>query len=92
MTLEKNQALDQTLKWIRTWKRAGVALEKVRKRELRQFDYSGNQTLIDEMLQWACDHPRIRKTSGMVEMQRIFMKMRKKQDNPSKCKKPQEGS
>ena len=66
-------------KWVDAWKRAGSALEEVRRRELRAYDYDKNQALLDEMLQWACDHRRIRLTSGLVEQQRMFMKLREGQ-------------
>ena len=65
--------------WVDTWKRAGPALEAVKRRELRFYDYDINRALMDDMLQWACDHRRIRLTSGLVEQQRIFMKMREGQ-------------
>jgi len=65
--------------WVDTWKRAGPALEAVKRRELRLYDYDKNRALMDDMLQWACDHRRIRLTSGLVEQQRIFMKMREGQ-------------
>lgn len=66
-------------KWVDAWKRAGSALEEVKRRELRAYDYDKNQALLDEMLQWACDHRRIRLTSGLVEQQRMFMKLREGQ-------------
>ena len=65
-------------KWVDTWKRAGPALEAVKQRELRAYDYDKNQAILDEMLQWACDHRRDRLTSGLVEQQRMFMKLRDK--------------
>ena len=63
-------------KCVEAWKRAGSALEEVKRRELRAYDYDKNQAVLDEMLQWACDHRRIRLTSGLVEQQRMFMKLR----------------
>lgn len=66
-------------KWVETWKRAGSALKEVKRRELQSFDYAKNQHIIDEMLQWAHDRRKIRLTSGLVEQQRYFMKMKQKQ-------------
>ena len=63
-------------KWIDTWKRAGSALKEIKRRELQSFDYEKNQAIIDEMLQWAFDHRKVRLTSGLVEQQRYFMKMK----------------
>ena len=71
----------QTEKWVKTWQRAGKALDKIKRRELHGYDYNKNLKVIDEMLQWAYDHRKIRLTSGLVEQQRLFMKIknRKKQ-------------
>ena len=65
----------QIARWVETWQRAGSALEEVRRKELRKYDYTGNQAVVDEMLQWAVEHGRVRLTSGLVEQQRLFMKM-----------------
>jgi hypothetical protein len=65
-------------KWVETRKRAGTALKEVKRQELHIFDYARNQKMIDEMLQWAHDHRKVRLTSGLVEMQRYFMKMRER--------------
>ena len=67
-------------KWVDTWKSAGSALEKIKQEELRKSDYSENRHIINEMLQWACDHAEPRKTSGLVEQQRYFMKLKAKLD------------
>ena len=69
----------ETGKWVKTWKRAGSALRKVKQKELRSYDYFKNQVLVDGMLQWACDHRRARLSSGLVEQQRFFMKLKEKQ-------------
>lgn len=68
----------QIKKWVETWKSAGPALEKIKREELRKFDYSKNLHIIDEMLQWACDHAKPRLTSGLVEQQMLFKKMKEK--------------
>lgn len=62
-------------KWVETWQRATPALKKVKKEEMRKFDYQKNLPLIDDMLQWACDHQQVRLNSGLVEQQRLFMKL-----------------
>ncbi len=64
--------------WIETWKKAGAALEEIRRRELESSDYGKNQDIIDNMLQFACENRKPRLTSGLVEQQRWFMKMREK--------------
>jgi hypothetical protein len=65
-------------KWVETWKTAASALDKIRRDELTAFDYEKNFEIIDSMLQYACDHAETRLTSGLVEQQRLFMKLREK--------------
>jgi hypothetical protein len=66
------------VKWVETWQRAGMALEQVKNDELKQYDYKKNALFIDEMLQWACDHGTTFTFSGLIEMQRIFQKLKSK--------------
>ncbi|MFW6237159.1 MAG: hypothetical protein ACOC3F_02130 [Desulfosudaceae bacterium] len=67
-------------KWMGSWKQASAALQEQRKAELRALDYyEKNRRLLDEMLQYACDHSRPRPVSGLVEQQRWFMKLRDRQ-------------
>ncbi len=66
--------------WIDTWKKAGAALEEIRQHELQSPDYARQLELIDNMLQFACENRKPRLTSGLVEQQRWFMKMREKLD------------
>ena len=66
----------QTEKWVKTWQRTGAVLDEIKRRELRAYDYNKNRKIIDEMLQWAQDHRKIRLTSGLVEQQRLFMKIK----------------
>ena len=72
-----NSDKKQIKKWVETWKRAGRALDKVKRQELRAYDYSKNQAIVDKMLQWAVDHQKVRLTTGLAEQQRLFMKMKK---------------
>jgi len=62
--------------WVDSWKRAGQALKEVKRRELRVFDYAMHRDRVDEMLQWAFVHRKVRAGSGLVEMQRIFKQIR----------------
>ena len=59
-------------KWIKSWKNAGSALNKIKRDELFLYDYSKNQKIVDEMLQWAFENRKIRLNSGLVEQQRLF--------------------
>ena len=69
----------QTEKWVKTWQRAGAALDEIKRRELRAYNYDKNRKIIDEMLQWAHDHRKIRLTSGLVDQQRFFMKIKNRE-------------
>lgn len=74
----KNTSPEQLKLWVETWKRAGAALKEVERAELRAFDPKKHQDILDGMLQWACDHRQPRTGSGLVEQQRLFMKMRQR--------------
>lgn len=63
--------------WIAGWARAAKALTEVKHRELRAYDYQENKAVINGMLQWACDHATARLDSGLVEQQRLFLKMKR---------------
>lgn len=78
--MSKLRDSEKTKTWVETWKQAGASLEAIRRKELRAYDYDKNQAIIDGMLQWACEHQQIRLSSGLVEQQRLFMKIRKPQE------------
>jgi hypothetical protein len=78
MTKKQKSAMQTDLKyiqWVKTWKRAGHALKEIKKQELRSYDYKQHQPMVDEMLRWACDHQKERITSGLVDQQRLFVKL-----------------
>ena len=67
-------------KWVETWKKTGSLLDKVKLKELRAADYySRNQMFLNEMLRYAFEHRETRLSSGLIEQQKIFMKLNKKQ-------------
>jgi hypothetical protein len=63
--------------YVAHWRRVGPALARVRKQELRNFDYKNNLEAIDALLQLGVDFARQRRTSGLVEFQRLLHKRRK---------------
>jgi len=72
-------------KWIDIWQETGKALQEIKIQELRSDDYyEKNKQLLNEMLQYAYEHRTVRLTSGLVEQQRYFMKLREKSNK--KCK------
>ena len=64
--------------WVDTWKRAGVALTEIKRQQLASLDYGNDRVLIDDMLQWAYEHRKVRLTSGLVAQQQIFMRIAQK--------------
>ena len=67
----------QNLRWVKTWQKAAVSLQKLKAEELRSKDYyEKNRKVLDEMLQYACDNCEVRLSSGLVEQQRLFMRMK----------------
>jgi hypothetical protein len=68
-------------KWIGIWEKAELVLYRIKLNELRAGDYySQNIVLLNEMLQYAFEHRELRLSSGLVEQQKIFMKLNKKMD------------
>ena len=72
----KTSTQDNAQQWIESWKRASVALRAVKRHELRTYDLAKNQAIVDGMLQWAFENRKLRLTSGLVEQQQLFMKMK----------------
>ena len=40
----------ETERWVKSWQRAGAALDEIKQRELRAYDYVKNQKIIAEDL------------------------------------------
>jgi hypothetical protein len=63
-------------RWVETWQKAGIELERIRRQELRQLDTY--QTI--ELLCRPADYTVLPRaplpTSGMIDMQRLFMRAR----------------
>lgn len=66
-------------KYVERWRRAGPELEVVRRRELNEFDHAANWRLIDGLLAAGLRFARPHSTSGLVEMQKWFMELAKRQ-------------
>ena len=63
-------------RWVETWKRAGPELEAIRQQEVRDADNLKVIGLLEGAFNQALTLP-MRETSGMVEMQRYFSKLRR---------------
>lgn len=66
-------------KWISAWNAAAVSLKQIKKKELRASGYyDRNRQILEDMLQYACDHAKPRLKTGLEEQQRLFLKIRRK--------------
>lgn len=66
-------------KWIYIWKKASSSLQNIKLYELRSDNYyQKNQLLLNEMLRYAFENRTVRFSSGLIEQQRIFMKLKRK--------------
>jgi hypothetical protein len=62
---------------IAHWRRIGLELDRIRRQELRQFNYEEELPQIDALLQLACERALPRTTSGLVELERLLAKTRR---------------
>ena len=69
---------DLMRRWVAVWKQAGPELEAIRRREVKEAD---NRKVIESLassFEYALRLPP-RPSSGLVEMQRLFAKLREKE-------------
>ncbi len=64
-------------RWVETWQKAGPALDAVRRKELREFDYEDRREAVLGLLELGFRFRRPRSSSGLVEMQRLLQGMRR---------------
>jgi hypothetical protein len=69
-----------TKEWVENWKRVGPILEQMKYEELRKPDYHKELEGLLGMIDLACKQSEPSKTSGLVEQQRLFMKMREQME------------
>lgn len=67
---------DESLEWMRAWRSAGAALERVRREELRALDGRKALALLTGPADYRKEPRKPRLSSGLVEQQRWFMKAR----------------
>lgn len=70
----------QTKAWVEAWIQAGRKLEAIRRRRLREFVHADHVQEIDDLLDIACRFAQPRRTSGLVEQQRLFAQLRHERD------------
>lgn len=69
-----------TKHWVDNWNRVGPMLEKLESESLRSPDYGDGLKAFLPTLEWVCNHAVPRKTSGLVEQQRLFAKLRERRE------------
>lgn len=67
---------DEAREFVERWKKAGPALEAVRREELRNLTHEDCQKQIRALMNIGNIRPQQRLSSGLVEQQRIFGKAR----------------
>lgn len=63
--------------FVAHWKRVGPILQKIRDDELRRFDFEAQREITDGLLEIGAAYPVKRTTTGLVELQRLFGKVRR---------------
>ena len=66
---------DSTAEFVAHWKRVGPLLTEIRRRELQQFDWDKDWSLVDALLELGAEQPAApRTTSGLVDLQRFLQR------------------
>ena len=66
--------------WVARWVRYGPELERIDRDELRNFRHEDHLAMIDALLEIGVQTAEPRRTSGLVEQQRLFRKLRHQGD------------
>jgi hypothetical protein len=64
-------------RWVRTWKEAGPELDAIRRREIRDADNHKVLAVLEGAFNHATRTMPLRPSSGMIEMQEWFAKLRR---------------
>ena len=73
---DSQTSAEAAIAWMRGWKAAGPAFERVRRCELRNLDGRRTLGLLAGSADYRAEPRKARQTSGLVEQQRWFMKAR----------------
>jgi hypothetical protein len=66
----------ETRIWVTAWKRAGPALQAIKRTELRRLKTAAAIAQLEDHFAYALRTAKPTKTSGLVEQQRLFKKLR----------------
>jgi hypothetical protein len=64
-------------RWVETWKEAGPELEAILRKQLEQIDVQRELAVLEDAFNYAVRNARPEPTSGLVEMQEWFAKLRR---------------
>ncbi len=66
-------ATNPSADFVTLWKRVGPILARIRRDELRRFDWDKDWPIVDALMDLAVDRPsEPSTTSGLVELQRLM--------------------
>jgi hypothetical protein len=71
------EQIAQGKRWVQTWKNAGEAMEALRRKELRELDSYKTIALLCGPADYTREPFAPKPTSGLVEQQRLFSKLRR---------------
>jgi hypothetical protein len=72
--MEEREAMRR---WVETWKQAGPELEAIRRKEIEKINVLESLAALEDAFNYATRNIPPDETSGLVEMQRWFAKLRK---------------
>jgi hypothetical protein len=64
-------------RWVETWKQAGPELEAIRRKEIEKINVIESLAALEDAFNYATRNVPPSDTSGLVEMQRWFAKLRR---------------
>ena len=64
-------------RWVETWREAGPALEAILRKEIEKIDVHEELAALEEAFNYATRNVPPDPTSGLVEMQEWFAKLRR---------------
>jgi hypothetical protein len=75
--MDADELKTKNREFVEHWRRVGPLLERIRYRELRRMTQRERQRAIRAVLQVGVRFARPRKTSGLVEFQRLLARSKK---------------
>lgn len=73
MTKQEKKQMKQ---WIKTWEKAGKALEEVRRQEIRKTNTQESISILGDVFEYALLNEKPKETSGLVELQSWLKRMK----------------